>query len=259
MEGDRLKAYECRIEELEEGIASLKRQVLLPCKLCSGHGVDGGDGNVRQSLLEQVNREVGRVVEGGVEGVDMAEWEKLADTILLIEPIWERSKCTKLENIRPYKENLDLDPLDLVYKSNGIIRDLQGHLDRCERLRNAAREADSSLFSLFPFSAGTFQRVAWNETRDNGLAEHGSHQHTSHDLKTRGVALEVASDLMMDMARTLLNQRLELNAYIEELFEKTIEKDRALTDTVRLSNVGKVDEFVHEQDFEEEDATEVEL
>ncbi|GBG29296.1 Hypothetical Protein FCC1311_055182 [Hondaea fermentalgiana] len=132
----RAEAAERRAAQLERRITELRREALLPCQVCQDAGSDAS----RRVSAEQ--------------------WELLVDTLLLVEPIWERSKETRVECIRPNRENLDLDPVALVKKSSALIAELQDNLERCERLREAANEADSSLFSLFPFSAGTFKRAA---------------------------------------------------------------------------------------------------
>jgi len=63
---------------------------------------------------------------------------------------------------------------------------------------------------------------------------------------------------MIEMLDTLLDQRLELNAYIGEIVRPPLEKDRALHSSLVRSPEPGLDEFLREQDIEE-DAAEVEL
>lgn len=244
---------------------------------------------------------------------DACEWGLLADTLLLVKPIWESSKATRIVSILPLEENRDLDPLALVERSNDLICELKLHLEQCERLKDAAREADSSLFSLFPFSAGTFHRVAQSEISAGersgelvtGLLNHSMNEkigssskngkekmngglHVSQnykaakcleaaELENKGTAVEVANCLLMEMAQALLDQRLEINAYIEEIVRRAVDKEREMIDKdsslIRKRGIAELgrtkpslsgsesysmDDFLCDQEIEE-DAAEVEL
>mmetsp|Transcript_8659 Transcript_8659/g.17158 ORF Transcript_8659/g.17158 Transcript_8659/m.17158 type:complete len:356 (-) Transcript_8659:1019-2086(-) len=232
---------ERRVAELEKLVSELRRDALLPCKLCR----DAGREAARKGQEEQ--------------------WELLADTLLLVEPIWERSKETRVERIRPRAENLNLDPVALVQKSTSLIADLKDQLDRCERLKAAASESGTSLFSLFPFSSGAFERASSDEAvRRDRLRQRVSdpvpiNDDSSDPFSSLASALDVsswhlpnlqfwdstnssvlvatrepklaagaASKLLMEMAETLLELRLEVNSYIEELVRQTEARNLAL-------------------------------
>ena len=92
------------------------------------------------------------------------------------------------------------------------------------------------------------------------------------EVKHKGTAVQVANQLLMEMTRTLLEQRLEMNAYIRELVGRMVEKDNAVKQDAELitrfgqgvlpnageeaSHGSSVEDFLHDI---EEDAAEVEL
>ena len=78
------------VGELERVVAELKRETLLPCRVC--RALDAGAVNAtRFNGLGGMQSPAER---------DAREWGTLADTLLLIKPIWERSKATRSSPLR---------------------------------------------------------------------------------------------------------------------------------------------------------------
>jgi hypothetical protein len=225
------------VAALERQVAELKRSLLLPCPRCAGAAAAAGDGaggaagggvlaGVSAMLEPLTGREPAAPAPPAED--DAQQWEALADTLLLVEPLWARARGTRLPQLRRGNAALQALPaVEQVRASSRAAEELLGHLERCERLSEAAALADSSLFSLFPFSAGAFSRAAWPAP---ALAGSGSGPAGAAPAAppSRGAAVREARRLLVDMTRAQLEQRLETNCYIEELVSRVHVKDAAL-------------------------------
>ena len=189
-----LRAANSSIPELERTIAALRRELLLPCTVCT----DGAS--------------------------DL--WEQLADSLLLIEPIW-------VKYLQIHKETNIID--DIVRLKQDILR--------VEKVRESSLDADLSLFSLFPFSAGAFSAVAENERI----------KQRTRQLVSRESAVKRITSILMEMMRVLLEQLMELNSCGEKM--DTIPQPSKL---MNLKDPTSLEDFLYDEDAEE-DATEVEL
>ncbi|CAK9001737.1 Tubby protein-like, partial [Durusdinium trenchii] len=278
-----------QVDTLQRTVRELRKQLRRPSAQChlqadvddnddDEHDVDAGSTLARatDASVTQAGTEATRSSwTGGVAWEEAGDGrkpeestagERLAETLLLIEPIWRRSKDTRMEAMRLHQgSNASLDPMELVSRSNTLVKELQTRLDLCEQLHAASEETESSLFSLFPFSAGTFQRVASpaaHEEREGLVAPPPlAPTRLREDLMNLDVAVDVATSLLTDMARTALSQRLEVNSYVKEFL--TLEKEQAASPAPRALSASapketEEEDFIQEHDFEE-DAAEVEL
>jgi hypothetical protein len=224
------------VAALERQVAELKRSLLLPCPRCAGAAAAGdgagaaAGGGVLAGVGAMLEPLTGREPAAPAPPAedDAQQWEALADTLLLVEPLWTRARGTRLPQLRRGNAALQALPaVEQVRASSRAAEELLGHLERCERLSEAAALADSSLFSLFPFSAGAFSRAAWPAPALPGSGS-GPAGAAPAAPPSRGAAVREARRLLVDMTRAQLEQRIETNCYIEELVSRVHAKDATL-------------------------------
>lgn len=193
------------VEGSDEDVKPVRRE--------SGHGLLSRMQSSRLSILGGFGSEMfsGDSKENNTRILEMDV--RMQDLVFLVEAMWKRIKDTRLREMSTRKELSDLDALQLLEKSNRRIQVLLEKVDDCKCLYDKSEDCESSLLSLLPFSSGITSL----------LLDNSAMRMSKEDIKT---LTSRAASVFFEMATHVLEQRKEVNGYMEALLSPVVQKVR---------------------------------